>query len=125
MQKSKGFRGRQPPEVGATEAREVAPFSKLQNVLLLVGLWGDSGKEGDISLTVSYDLGFLYASKEITGGPQKSTRPLPSKVYTISEVGGENRSGAEDYNRESNPSAHAPAEHARHNRSMARSSLGG
>ena len=43
----------------------------------------------------------------------------------VSEVGGENRSGAEDPHRESKPSAHAPAPHARHDRSMARDSLGG
>ena len=42
-----------------------------------------------------------------------------------SEVGGENRSGAEDPHRESKPSAHAPAPHARHDRSMARDSFGG
>ena len=41
----------------------------------------------------------------------------------MSEVGGENRSGADDHNRESKPSAHPPAPHARHDRSMARSSL--
>ena len=39
------------------------------------------------------------------------------------EVRGENRSGADDPHRESKPSAHAPAPHARHDRSMARSSL--
>ena len=39
------------------------------------------------------------------------------------EVGGEYRSAAEDPHRESKPSAHAPAPHARHDRSMARSSF--
>ena len=39
------------------------------------------------------------------------------------EVGGENRSEAEDPHRESKPSAHAPAPHARHDRSMTRSSF--
>ena len=38
-------------------------------------------------------------------------------------LGGENRSGADDPHRESKPSAHAPAPHARCDRSMARSSL--
>ena len=37
------------------------------------------------------------------------------------EVGGENRREAEDPHRESKPSAHAPAPHARHDRSMVRS----
>ena len=48
---------------------------------------------------------------------------LPS-YFPTSEVGGKNRSGADQPHRESNPSAHAPAPHARHDRSMARSSFG-
>ena len=45
-----------------------------------------------------------------------------SKNWYWSEVGGVNRSGADDAHRETKPSAHAPAPHARHDRSMARSS---
>ena len=44
----------------------------------------------------------------------------PQEFLSTLEVGGENRSEAEDPHRESKPSAHAPAPHARHDRSMAR-----
>ena len=51
-------------------------------------------------------------------------RPIDIYIY-ISEVGGEHGSEAGVPNRESKPSAHAPAPHARHDRSMARSSFSG
>ena len=72
------------------------------------------------------------AAKSLPSNPRAKILPIHTNTMQSnlihsnqikSEVGGENGSEAGVPNRESKPSAHAPAPHARHDRSMARSVL--